>query len=89
MALNSLVESFAMRLCRFTIPAPLVHLTGSVIVLVLSVTFGLSADGKSTARAANAPPWESQYKIKPDEKARLTAADVVGPDGIVYPNWTK
>ncbi|NSW55409.1 MAG: right-handed parallel beta-helix repeat-containing protein [Armatimonadetes bacterium] len=35
------------------------------------------------------PPWEPQYKIRPEETGRLTAADVVGPDGIVYPNWTK
>ena len=35
------------------------------------------------------PPWEGQYKIKPEEKERLTKADVVGPDGIVYPNWTE
>lgn len=33
------------------------------------------------------PPWKGQYKIRPEEKERLTAADVVGPDGIVYPNW--
>jgi hypothetical protein len=31
------------------------------------------------------PPWPGQYKLKPTDK--LTAADVVGPDGIVYPNW--
>jgi len=36
-----------------------------------------------------APPWTPQYKIKPSEKNRLTAADVVGPDGLVYPNWTR
>jgi len=65
------------------------HLTGSIILLVLSVTFARAADGKSAAEAANAPPWERQYKIKPGQKDRLTAADVVGPDGIVYPNWTK
>lgn len=35
------------------------------------------------------PPWKAQYKIKPEEKSRLTAADVVGPDGIVYPNWSR
>lgn len=34
------------------------------------------------------PLWTPQYKIRPHEKGRLTAADVVGPDGIVYPNWT-
>ena len=34
-------------------------------------------------------PWPGQYKIKPTETERLTEADVVGPDGIVYPNWTK
>jgi hypothetical protein len=76
-----------MRLNRFTITAPLLHLTSSVILL--SVMFSFLADGKSTVRAANALPWEGQYKIKSDEKARLTAADVVGPDGIVYPDWTK
>ena len=43
----------------------------------------LSAEGQSPV------PWERQYKIKPSENARLTAADVVGPDGIVYPDWTK
>lgn len=32
--------------------------------------------------------WPAQYKIKPNETSRLTEADVVGPDGIVYPNWT-
>jgi hypothetical protein len=35
------------------------------------------------------PLWEPHYKIKSGETGRLTAADVVGPDGIVYPNWTK
>ena len=35
------------------------------------------------------PPWEGQYKIRAHEKQRLTAADVVGPDGLVYPNWTR
>nr|CAA9213287.1 hypothetical protein AVDCRST_MAG63-86 [uncultured Armatimonadetes bacterium] len=33
------------------------------------------------------PPWPGTYKIKPNETARLTAADVVGPDGVVYPDW--
>jgi hypothetical protein len=33
------------------------------------------------------PPWPGQYKLKAGDKARLTAADVVGPDGVVYPNW--
>lgn len=33
------------------------------------------------------PPWPGQYQLKPGDKDRLTAADVVGPDGIVYPNW--
>lgn len=32
--------------------------------------------------------WSSQYKINPWDTARLTAADIVGPDGIVYPDWT-
>ncbi|MBE7560836.1 right-handed parallel beta-helix repeat-containing protein [bacterium] len=32
-------------------------------------------------------PWPPQYKLKPEETHRLTAADVVGPDGLVYPDW--
>ena len=35
------------------------------------------------------PPWPAKYKLRPNDTARLTPADVVGPDGIVYPNWTK
>ncbi len=34
-------------------------------------------------------PWERQYKIRPQEKERLTPVDVVGPDGLVYPNWSR
>ncbi len=33
------------------------------------------------------PPWKGTYKLKPGDP--LTAADVLGPDGIVYPNWTR
>lgn len=35
------------------------------------------------------PPWPGGYKLRPDETARLTAADVAGPDGLVYPDWTR
>ena len=35
------------------------------------------------------PPFPGQYKIKPGETDRLTAADIIGPDGIVYPNWLE
>ncbi len=35
------------------------------------------------------PPWPGQYKLRPTDKERLTEADVVGPDGLVYPNWTR
>lgn len=35
------------------------------------------------------PPFPGQYKIKPAETERLTAGDIVGPDGIVYPNWLE
>ncbi len=34
------------------------------------------------------PPWPGTYKIRATETARLTAADVVGPDGRVYPDFT-
>lgn len=35
------------------------------------------------------PPWEGSYKIRKGEEDKLTAADVMGPDGIAYPNWTR
>lgn len=38
--------------------------------------------------AAGPPIWPSQYKISPWDTAKLTPADVVGPDGIVYPDFT-
>ena len=34
-------------------------------------------------------PWTPEYKIDPQQTSLLTDADVVGPDGIVYPNWTE
>ncbi len=57
--------------------------------MVLLGTFGQSACGNSSVKERSLTPWERQYKIKPNEKNRLTPADVLGPDGIVYPNWTK
>ena len=42
-----------------------------------------------TGDISTAPPWKGTYKIDPSQKDRLTAADVVGPDGIVYPDWTR
>jgi len=35
------------------------------------------------------PPWPGSYKLRPGDAARLTAADVAGPDGIVYPDWSR
>lgn len=35
------------------------------------------------------PPWPGTYKLTANDTDKLTAADVVGPDGIVYPNWTR
>ncbi|MFP4250470.1 MAG: right-handed parallel beta-helix repeat-containing protein [Armatimonadota bacterium] len=37
--------------------------------------------------AAMRPPWEGSYKLTADDE--LTDADVLGPDGIVYPDWTR
>jgi hypothetical protein len=60
----------------------------AVLALAVAAVAGSArADGPTSRRSPI--PWERQYKIKPHEKARLTSADVVGPDGIVYPNWTK
>ncbi len=37
--------------------------------------------------AMRIPPLPSRYKLRPGD--RLTAADVRGPDGLVYPDWTR
>ncbi len=60
-------------------------------ILVLGLLVWTVAGARDCASAVNphALPWEPSYKIKPSETHRLTLADVVGPDGIVYPNWTK
>jgi len=54
--------------------------------LSISVTAGLAAEQTAGASLRPCPP---QYKLKPEETQRLTPADVVGPDGVVYPNWTR
>ncbi|MBL7146363.1 MAG: hypothetical protein ISS76_19145, partial [Phycisphaerae bacterium] len=75
-----------MRLLR---PAISVLVIPAVVFLILFGFLSQSATGSSSNKTRPAIPWERQYKIKPSEKARLTAADVIGPDGIVYPDWTK
>lgn len=38
------------------------------------------------------PPWEPQYYFDlndPADVARLTPADIPGPDGLVYPDWRR
>lgn len=39
-------------------------------------------------KTGDAPPWQGTYKIRANHPEKLTAADVMGPDGIAYPNWT-
>ncbi len=78
-----------MRLHRLTVSVPLAHMAGLIFLIALLGTFGQSACGNSSVKERGVTPWERQYKIKPSEKNRLTPADVLGPDGIVYPNWTK
>ena len=35
------------------------------------------------------PLWKPAYKLDPSDRSRLTAADVPGPDGIVYPDFSR
>jgi hypothetical protein len=56
----------------------------TLFALVLVIGGGLPAE-----ETRSLPPWEGQYKIDPSQTEKLTAADVVGPDGIAYPNWTR
>jgi len=46
-------------------------------------------EGTPAAGERTAPPWPGTYRIHAGETARLTPADVMGPDGIAYPNWTR
>ena len=78
-----------MRRHRLAISAAWVRSVGPAIFLVLLAAFDCSARPNSPTEAGNSVPWQRQYKIKPNEASRLTAADVLGPDGIAYPNWTK
>lgn len=52
-------------------------------MVIVAALFWTSAWGGESGE----PRWEPAYKIKPSEEHRLTAADVVGPDGVVYPDW--
>ncbi len=60
-----------------------------------NVVAGVVAGSMVVCGAAVAPagpperPWPPEYKLRPGETDRLTPADVPGPDGIVYPNWTR
>jgi hypothetical protein len=53
------------------------------------LTFLLALLLAASACSSSEAPWPSQYHISPWETDRLTAADVVGPDGIAYPDFTK
>jgi hypothetical protein len=54
-------------------------------ILIFIILLCLPAEAGRT----NIVPWERLYKIKANEMDRMTPADILGPDGIVYPNWTK
>jgi hypothetical protein len=57
--------------------------------LLASFIIALAAAVVTAAETPDArPPWPSSYKLRPTDKAKLTAADFPGPDGIVYPDWT-
>ncbi|NQT13522.1 MAG: hypothetical protein HQ582_12280, partial [Planctomycetes bacterium] len=58
------------------------------LVACVGVLTILGSPPEAFAEEAMQPPWKGEYKIRPDQKERLTEADVVGPDGLVYPDWT-
>ena len=59
-----------------------IHSYGAAKVTAYLDDFAFEKSGEPTT-----PPWPGQYKIKAHETAKLTEADVVGPDGLVYPDW--
>jgi len=62
-----------------------VHSVGALLGCGLFAAVVWAGEAASDPRQ---PPWPAQYKIMPAQTERLTEADVVGPGGIVYPNWT-
>lgn len=46
-------------------------------------------EGQNLETGRTAPPWAGTYRIRAHELDRVTPADVVGPDGVVYPDWTR
>lgn len=34
-------------------------------------------------------PWTPLFPVSARNSGKMTASDVVGPDGIVYPDWTR
>ncbi|HOX03577.1 MAG TPA: endopolygalacturonase [Candidatus Paceibacterota bacterium] len=63
--------------------------TALVVLVAGLISRGPEGPAAEPGPGANPRPWPALYKIKPSEIDRLTPADVVGPDGIVYPNWTR
>jgi hypothetical protein len=57
------------------------------LALLLALVAAAMPVSPNTAQEEHSQRWPSAYKIKPHEADRLTEADVVGPDGIVYPDW--
>jgi len=47
---------------------------------------GLGVSAKALTSTATVPPWPGSYKQRPGSPT-LTAADMPGPDGLVYPDW--
>ena len=65
------------------------HSLNTLVVWTVALCLTAILPTCQAAETSSRPPWKGQYKIRPTETDRLTEADVVGPDGIVYPNWIK
>jgi hypothetical protein len=61
---------------------------GAVLATTVASLSGLLLAGTDTGGTSfgQVSRWPGQYRIDPWDVERLTDADVVGPDGIVYPN---
>lgn len=55
-------------------------------ILLPALVMSLLMANRVCGREAS-PPFAPQYKIDPAQTSRLTPADIVGPDNIVYPDW--
>ncbi len=78
------VRSVAARHDQIMMGTPMaMHISPARTISVLLLVLFAAAFANDTQKT----PWPAQYKVAAWEHKRITPADCVGPDGIVYPDF--